>query len=271
MEIKKTGYLIAVDIDDTLAYNTNNFDLQAIELLKDISKNNYVILTTGRPFRGTINVYNELKLNTPVINYNGSLVHSPNDPNFKKRMITVKKEAIIDIFENNKDDFINIFSEIEDDIYLYKIQDDIKDYMHIDPNKLHIGELKDILPTDPNGAICFTKKGSEERLTNYVNSHYKDELMIRFYHNEQYAVSEIYSPLTSKGNALKQVIDYYHVPFDKTISIGDGHNDISMFMETKYRIGMANGHPDLLRYATFITKSVRENGVYYFLKDFFYN
>ena len=270
MEIKKKGYLIAIDIDDTLAYNTDTFDTKAIELLKDISKYNYVILTTGRPFRGTVKIYNELKLTTPVVNYNGSLVHSPYDPNFPKFMNTVRKEAIIDIYENNKKDFVNIFSEIEDDLYLLKLQDDIKAYMHIDPNLLHVGDLKDTLPSDPNGAICFTYKGSEERLTNYVNSKYKDELFIRFYHNNTYAVSEIYPVSTSKGNGLKKVIDYYHVPFEKTISIGDGHNDIAMFEVTNIKVGMANGHPDLLKYATVITKPVWENGVYEFLKEFFY-
>lgn len=270
MKLTKKGYLIAIDIDDTLAYNTDIFDTKAISLLKEIKDYNYVILTTGRPFRGTVKIYNELNLNTPVINYNGSLIHIPNDPTFPKFMNTVKKEHIIDIYENNKDDFVNIFSEIEDDLYLLKLQDDIKAYMHIDPDKLHIGDLKDILKEDPNGAICFTHKGSEERLTNYVNSHYKDELFIRFYHNDRYAVSEIYPVSTSKGNALKKVIDYYHVPFEKTISIGDGHNDISMFEVTNIKVGMANGHPDLLKHANTITKAVWENGVYEFLKDFFY-
>ena len=270
MKIKKKGYLIAIDIDDTLAYNTDIFDTKAVELLKDISKHNYVILTTGRPFRGTVKIYNELGLNTPIVNYNGSLIHSPKDPNFKKIMVTVPKEAILDIYENNKDEFINIFSEVEDDLYLLRMQDDIKGYLHINPETLHLGELKDILHDNPNGAICFTKKGSEERLTNYVNTHYNDKLLIRFYHNDRYAVSEIYSKYISKGYGLQKVIDYYHVPFEKTISIGDGHNDIAMFEVTNIKVGMANGHPDLLKHANVITKSVYENGVYEFLKEFFY-
>ena len=59
------------------------------------------------------------------------------------------------------------------------------------------------------------------------------------------------------------------MPFEKTIAIGDGHNDIELFENVNISVAMANSHKDLLKNAKYITKSVSEHGVYYFLKDFF--
>ena len=42
-----------------------------------------------------------------------------------------------------------------------------------------------------------------------------------------------------------------------------------MFNITKYSVAMGNSHPLLIEHATHKTKSVQENGVYHFLKDFF--
>ena len=84
-----------------------------------------------------------------------------------------------------------------------------------------------------------------------------------------YLISEIYNPLTIKANGIKQIIDYYHIPFEKTIAIGDGHNDIDMLNEVKYGVAMGNSHKLLLQEAKLITKSVSEHGVYEYLFNFF--
>lgn len=267
--LKKKGYLIAIDLDDTLVTNFNDNDTLSLELLKEIAKENYVVIATGRPLRSSYYYYKMLELKTPIINYNGALIHNPSDENFEKTYISVPKEWVLKIIKDN-DSIVNIFCEIEDDIFLYKEQEYLNPFLHLDGGILHIGDFKDTLPGDPNGAIVFSKLGSGEELQKYIDCEFKDKLKIRFWHCEDYCLSEIYNPLTTKGNGLKQIIDYYHIDKDKTIAIGDGHNDIELFSQVKIKVAMANSHKDLLKHANVVTKSIYEHGVYHFLKDFFF-
>lgn len=265
----KKGYLIAIDLDGTLIQGFDNYDKKSFEYLKKIKKDNYIVIATGRPFRSSKYYYDLLSLETPIINYNGALVHHPTDNNFTKNMITIPKEIVCKILNDNLDIIDNIFCEIEDDIYLYKKQDEINSYLHLDGGILHIGPFEQILNGNPNGAICFSKKGSEEKLETYISTTFNNKLKIRFWDDNNFVVSEIYNPLTTKGNGIKQIINYYNIPFEKTIAIGDGHNDIELLEEVNIKVAMENAHTSLLKCANYITKSVKENGVYCFLKSFF--
>lgn len=265
----KRDYLIAIDLDGTLITGFDNYDKESFFYLKELSKTNKIIIATGRPFRSSKYYYDMLGLKTPIINYNGALVHNPHDINFPKSMITIPKEVLFDFIKKNENVLDNIFCEIEDDIYLWRDTDFIKPYLHLDGGILHVGEISKILPFDSNGAISFSKRGSEKQLEDFINSYYSEILKIRFWGNENYVVSEIYNPTATKGVALKKIADYYHINKDKIITIGDGHNDIDMFKIAKYGVAMENSHPELIKYAKIKTKSVLEHGVYSYLKDFF--
>jgi hypothetical protein len=265
----KKGYLIAVDLDGTVITGFDNYDKKSFALLKELANEHKVVIATGRPYRSSKYYYDLLGLNTPLINYNGSLVHNPHDALFPKYMITIPKESLYDIIEQNRDILINLFCEIEDDIYLWKDEEVIRPYLHLDGGNLHVGEIKDILFADSNGAILISKKGSEAKLQKFIEDNYRDILKIRFWSNEQFVISEIYNPQATKGFGLELIAKYYDIPQHKIIAIGDGHNDIELLQTAGIAVAMGNSHPDLKETATIITEDVMNNGVYHFLYHFF--
>ena len=264
----KKGYLIAIDLDGTLLQGFNNYNQDCMELLKEIGKENYIVIATGRPLRSSKYYYDLLELNTPIINYNGALVHHPYNNDFQKSMITVNKDDIVSILNDNIDTIENIFCEVEDEIFLWKRQDEINSYLHLDGGVLHVGDFQDTLKSNPNGAIVFSKPNTGHILKKYIEDTYKGSLLIRFWDDENYVISEIYSPKTTKANGLKRIINYLNVPKEKTIAIGDGHNDIELFNECHLSIAMGNSHPELIKHADIVIKSVKENGVYHFIKEY---
>jgi Cof subfamily protein (haloacid dehalogenase superfamily) len=267
----KKNYLIAVDLDDTLVYEFDKYDKVSFELLKRLSKTNYVVIATGRPYRSSKYYYDLLNLNTPIINYNGALVHHPFDKRFESSKITIDKNVVIKILEDNKDIIHNVFCEVADDIFLLKHTQEVIPFLHQEGGTLTVGHFRDTLKEDPNGAIVMTKVGTEKILENYIYETYQGTLNIRFWNVQNVSVAEIYSPLTSKGNALKLVSNYYKVDPSKIIAIGDGHNDIEMIKFANYGVAMANGHPELLKEAKYTTDTIHNNGVYKFLYNFFFN
>lgn len=265
----KKDFLIAVDLDNTLVYEFDKYDKKSFELLKELSKTNYVIIATGRPYRSSRYYYDLLELNTPIINYNGALVHHPSNKNFQSSKITVDKNVIFKLIDDNKDLIHNVFCEVGDDIYLLKETKEVVPFLHAEGGSLTIGELRQTLKDDPNGAIIMTIRGTEDILEKYIKDEYNGLINIRYWNVQEIAVAEIYSPLTSKGNALNLVSKYYNVPKEKIIAIGDGHNDIEMLEFANFGVAMANAHPDLIKVAKYTTDNVYNNGVYKFLSDFF--
>lgn len=260
MKIQK--HLIAIDLDGTLIKNFDRMDKKSFKLLKKVAKKHYVILATGRPYRSTKKYYDLLKLKTPIVNYNGALVHNPKDKSFPKHLGTINRHHLFKILNDNKNIILNIFSEVEDDIYLWKQDDTIKHYLHQEGGNLQVGEFKNILHEDPNGAIVFSKKGSEEELANYIDENFTDEFKIRFWKSEDFVISEIYCFNTSKAVGLKHIMKHYKIDQKNTIAIGDGHNDIEMLEFVNKGIAMGNSHPELLKRAKFLTHSIDNNGVY---------
>lgn len=264
--MKKQKHLIAVDLDGTLIKNFDEIDTKSFKLLKRLSKKHYVVLATGRPYRSTKKYYDLLKLKTPIVNYNGALVHNPNDSSFPKHMGTINRQHIFKIVNDNKDVILNIFSEVEDDIYLWKQDDSIKHYLHKDGGILHVGDFKEILHEDPNGAIIFSKIGSEEKLTKYINDNFTTQFKIRFWKSADFVISEIYCYDTSKAVGLKHIVNYYNIDHKNTIAIGDGHNDIEMIEYVNKGFAMGNSHPELLAKAKHLTHTIDNHGVYEALK-----
>ena len=264
-------HLIIIDLDGTLMLNFKEPEKNAINYLKELTKlGHLVIIATGRPFRSSYNIYQEIGLNTPIINYNGALVKHPNDELFPVTDLRVNRFDLFKILDFIGDNLINVFSEIHDDIYVLDYNEDIHPYLHVDNGILHTGRLQDILPDNPNGCILFVKEGFVEILQKYVEDHFQDTLRSRYWgEDDLFHIVEIYNIHVNKGEGLKKAIEYYNINKNNVIAIGDGHNDIEMFNASKICVAMGNSHPALLPHANVITKSNKELGVYLFLKDYF--
>lgn len=262
--------MIVVDLDGTLVTGFSNYDKKSLDLLKKMARQHIVIIATGRPYRSSEFYYKYLELDTPIINYNGAYVHHPNDLKFNSISKTIPRQHIIQIIEDNQEILRNVFCEIKDDIFLWKYDLQIKNYLHLEGGSLTIGNFKKILLEDPNGAIVFVKEGFQNQLENYVREQFAGELKSRFWRiDEGFIVFEIYSPTTNKGEGIKKVAEFYGINHDDIIAIGDGHNDIEMLNIAKVKVAMDGSHPELRAVSNYQTATVKKNGVYRFLKKYF--
>lgn len=265
----KEKFLIAVDLDGTLLKDFNTYDEKSFNLLKDLAKEHIVVIATGRPLRSSIYFYNLLELKTPIINYNGALVQNPQDKSFPKHQFHINKDKLTKFIHDNNDYIINAFCEIEDDIFLHKHTNDVFSYLHYEGGNLHIGPLEEILHSDPNGAIIFSHLGTEKILIDYIKKEFGPEIKLRIWKIEDIVVSEFYNPQTSKAHALEKVANYYNISPEKIIAFGDGENDLEMLNFAHYGVAMENAHPNLIKEAKYLTKSVFDGGIYHFLVNFF--
>jgi len=266
-------YLIAIDLDGTLLYDFDSLDDSICRYMQKIqSFGHKIVIATGRPFRSSRFVYDRFQLDTPIINYNGGLITNPKDRLFPIVNYTVKKEYIIDIFENNAHLIRNAFSEVKDNIYLYRQETAIEPLLHItEDSEIHLGHLKDTLTEDPNGFIIIGKQGSGKAIEAYVNARYNGIVLARVWDlkGEYDSIVEIFTPEFNKGKALEYVGKFLGFPQERIIAIGDGHNDLEMLSYASLGVAVKGSHPDLLKVADRVLDfNSKENAVVRFLTDF---
>jgi HAD superfamily hydrolase (TIGR01484 family) len=78
-------YLISLDLDGTLLYEWETISKPTLNYIEFLKKQGHqFVIATGRPYRSSVEFHSLLSLDTPLINYNGGLVTSKKDPNFKE-------------------------------------------------------------------------------------------------------------------------------------------------------------------------------------------
>jgi len=267
-------YLIALDLDGTLLADWQTISEPTKEYLKSLTALGHkLVIATGRPFRSSKRFYKELELDTPLLNYNAGLITNPSDPTFETFSVTMNRELIIDLFNNNSHLIKNAFGEVLDDIYLRYDTEDIRPLLHyFEGGKLTIGNFEDILHDDPNGFLIVCHNGQADELEEYIKTHYDGQLLARNWGEFYNFVIELYTPQTDKGIGLKYVAE--HLGFDRehVIAFGDAHNDIDMLKYAGLGVAMINAQDRLKIHADDITEySNTEDGLVHYLTKFFAN
>jgi len=264
--------LIAIDLDGTLLHDWENVTEETVSYLKTLKEAGHIIvIATGRPYRSSVDFYNAIGLDTPLINYNGGLVTSKHDPDFVDYSLFIDKEHIIDIFNKNIDHINNAFCEIKDDIYLLKEDEEIEPLLHnFNGARLHVGNFEDTLPGPTNGFIIIAKNNEGQYIEDYIKAHHKEAVLSRNWGDEYQYIIEVFTPETNKGNALEYVANYYNMNPKDIIAFGDAHNDLEMLQYAGTGIAMANATDELKEIADMVTeKTNKENGLIEHLKTLF--
>ena len=105
--------LIFSDLDGTLLNSKSKLSKYSISVIEKLSMMDHLFcLITARPRRTSIHYYNKLHLLTPLVNYNGSRIHIPNNDNFKEINYCIGINVLYRLFTNK-----NILSLIDNVIF----------------------------------------------------------------------------------------------------------------------------------------------------------
>lgn len=264
-------YYIIIDLDGTLLWDFNSIDEETFEYLRYLkSLGHKISIATGRPLRSSKFVYDQIGLNTPIINYNGALVSNPTTNKIYVDL-KINKDSIIQIYEFIKPHLINLFCEVYDDIYLHNKTDEIIPFLHIEGSRLFTGNIKEILNTNPHSGIFFVEEQYVNTLISYVKTNFSKTLHARYWGPGKYHVVEVYDKSVDKGNALNVILNEYNISTDNIIAIGDAYNDLGLLSKVGISVGMKNASEDVLSKVKYITDSNTNQGVLKFLKQFFEN
>ena len=148
-------YLICLDLDGTLLNDEKEispYTLKVLEKLKE--QGHYIMIATGRPFRASKLYYEQLNLNTPIVNFNGAFVHNPTDSDAPVTHETLDPDLAASIIESlQKMQVKNIIAEVKDHVYIDNFDQHLFDGFSMGNPKIETGDIVNQLKEPPTSIL----------------------------------------------------------------------------------------------------------------------
>ena len=257
--------IIALDLDGTLLNSESqlsDYTVQVIQAVQEVGHT--VLIATGRPYRMADSFYHQLKLKTPMINFNGSLTHIPNKKWAFEQQILIDKQYLLDFLKEEKQfeaDFIageykNKFFITQS--HLDKIDPALMGVEQITPDTLIRPEL---ITDDPHSILMQTRAQDKYALAEEMKDFFNDELEINTW-GGPLNILETCAKGVSKASALRYLLDQYQASPEDLIAFGDEQNDVQMLELAGIGYAMKNASDRLIPVADRLTQySNDEDGV----------
>lgn len=268
----KEKYLIALDLDGTMLTDDKRVTPESKQIINHLVEDGHVVvIATGRANRLSTFYYQELGLNTPMINSNGAFIHHPLDKKWEIHHLPLQLPTALEVIDLSLSfNAQNVLAAVQDDVYLEKFDQDIADfYSHSGSNEsFFIGELKRNLKQSPTGMLIYPEIEQLDQLTDQLNDLETDFVDHRNWGAPFHAI-EVMNHTMNKREGLKKVADTFNIPKDRIIAFGDGPNDLEMIEYAGIGVAMENAIDELKSVAKFSTVTNEANGVAKFLNEYF--
>ncbi|UOR13148.1 Cof-type HAD-IIB family hydrolase [Halobacillus amylolyticus] len=265
----KKQHLIALDLDGTLLTDGKTISPETKAMvLTAIEHGHIVSIATGRPHRASIDFYNELGLDTPMVNFNGALIHHPKDERWDALHSPLSIRIARKIIHTCQELGVkNILAEVMDDIYLDRHDEEIMEIFHTtDNNPVTIGGLRQNLTEDPTSLLIHPEEGQIQALREELDTH--ASLIEHRKWGAPWHVIEIVRAGMNKAVGLEKIAHYYHIPKERIIAFGDEDNDFEMIEYAGVGVAMGNAIDELKDRANYVADTNENNGIAGFLAEY---
>lgn len=248
MNLKK---LIAIDLDGT-TLNSQSLISERTEntLKKAIEHGHYVSIVTGRPYRMSGQFYRQLGLTTPMVNFNGALVHLPEKQWSQEKETGIQRDLVFDIVAQK--DALNldfVAAENKETFFIDSFDHFDSAFFASDATKKNLLTTQN-LQTDPTSMMVRTSHEQAKTVAEALKKQYGDYVDIRTWGGPT-PILEIVAKGIQKAKGVEQVARYLNINRNDIIAFGDEHNDEEMLEYVGWGVAMNN--------ATDIIKTVADD------------
>lgn len=252
--------LLVTDLDGTLFGHDLVIAARTREALKRwTGRGHGLVIATGRMFRSTQPIAEDLGVTHPLICYQGAWIRDPGtlvDTWHKTLEPLVAREAIADLEAAGF--AVQLFRD--DALHITRASDETRAYMALSkvaPTLLgHWDELFALGP--PTKIVAIASREAVERQVAVMREKYGDRLYVV---QSQPTFLEIADAAVNKGAALTHLASALRVPLSEVVAVGDGQNDLDMIRVAGLGVAMGDGNAELCAAADRITGTLAEDGV----------
>lgn len=260
-------FLIAVDLDGTLLNKDKFISKDTKQALLDAQKCGHkVVIATGRPYRASQMYYQELSLDTPVVNFNGAFVHHPLDKEWGVFHVPLELDTALDIIDTCEAFQVkNIIVEVMDDVYLKYHDEYVAEAFQEGNPTLKFGDLHHLLHDNPTSLLIHPQDDHVRELRRALEKVHAEVIEQRTW-AAPWNLIEIVKKGLNKSVGLRRIAEHYNIPKERIIAFGDEDNDLEMIEYAGHGVAMGNAIDELKNIADSVTQSNDENGIPAYLR-----
>lgn len=253
------GYILVSDMDGTLLNSNGEISEANKNAIKYFVTNGGLFtIATGRMTDSVRRFLPDLEIDLPVIVYNGAKIHDyRNEETIHEDYIEEERKEIVKKIQESAPQLgIEVFSDEKNYIvskckYTDRLATSVCDLVYDLPKELWSQKWTKIL--------IIGEPDEVDQLEREFNKICDKAIPIR----SGSKFLEIVPDFTSKGTALKSLIDKYCIDSSKVIAVGDNMNDKEMIESAFYGFTIGNGEKRLIENAKYITPSNDEDAIEY--------
>ncbi|MBI5723398.1 MAG: HAD family phosphatase [Planctomycetes bacterium] len=251
--------MIAIDLDGTLLTGAKSLSPATVEAVARARRAGVrIVIASARPPRTTMPFYSAMGLDTPLINYNGAMVHVP----ASGRLILhspIPEKSAWQILKAAREVFpeVRVSAEILDKWYTdcldaaYQTETArlVQPDMIAPADRWLNRSVTKMLLLGPPGRLADVGLAVKHRLKHHV----------RILKTEDYLLQIMHSSV-SKARAVHAVASEMRIGQDEVMAIGDNANDVDMLQWAGIGVAMKNATNEAVAAADFVTGTNDSDG-----------
>lgn len=261
-------HLIVLDLDGTLLTDEKVISEKTLHTLyKAREQGHEIMIATGRPYRASEVYYHQLKLQTPIVNFNGAFVHHPSDHTWNQIHEPINLNVVnevIDAVHGFK--FHNIIAEVMDDVYLHYHDEKLLDIFSFGNPQVTTGDIRNYLKADPTSLLIHAEESEVPAIRQHLQDVHAEVIDHRRWGAPWHVIEIVRSGL-NKAVGISHVSRHLNIPPARIIAFGDEDNDLEMIEYAGIGVAMGNAISPLKNIANEVTATNNEDGIAEFLRE----
>ena len=254
--------LVAIDLDDTLLDSGLSISSPCKTNIRAARQQGVIItLATGRMYSSALPYALQLKVDIPLITYQGALVKNSQTQEvlYYQPLNPDMAVAVMEYFQTTG---IHYHSYFDDRLCLETLNEEGMDYAQLaGVEPLLVGILRDACRQGQEALKIMAVDRDQERLIKTekeLKQIYGASLNIT--RSKPYYL-EVMNPLANKAQALKVLAEHLGIHQREVMALGDSYNDMEMIKWAGLGVAMGNAPAEVKAVADYVTSSNEEDGV----------
>lgn len=258
--------LIALDMDGTMLSGENLLTERTIKALRAAQDEGIrIMVATGRMYCAAMKHISRIGLNGLSVFYNGALIrNTATDETYYEQ--TVGRELTAEIMHRFHEENWYIQAYQDDKLLVVDSSDERCKYYErlCGVEAVSVGDALWTMDIDASKllGICFDKP-EYIRMCNTVNREFGKKV---YYAPSWGSFIEMVHPAVNKAKSVERVSNYYGIPREEVMALGDGGNDVEMIRWAGIGVAMDNAKDRVKEAADIIAPPASEDGAAYIVE-----
>ncbi len=250
--------LIAIDLDDTLLKNDLTISPRAKRAIaKSVDKGVAVTLATGRMYASALPYALDLKIDLPLITYQGALVKYADGRVVYHQPLPLALAGELIDFIRPYGLHVNLY--INDELFMEELSPEGHRYKKLSRVPVHkVDDLSEALTAEPSKIVVIAEKEKLDILTRDLSILCGGDFNVT---RSKPHFLELGHPKATKGLALESLANSMNLVARQVMAVGDSWNDLDMIQYAGLGVAMENAAPEIKQQADYITCANDDDGV----------